>query len=271
MFRSAVRRLAGAALLTCLGAGLSAAGAPPVANIVPHRAIYSMSLEKAQSSSGVTGASGQMLFEWGDGCEGWTIEQRYKLRMQYAEADETELAISFVTWEAKDGSRYRFNVRKLRDGETDEDLRGEGRITGADGSGVAEFLRPERRSIALGAGALFPSIHTSILIDAAKRGEVLINRVVFDGGTTDGAFDVSAAIGKAQSADGLSGDKALATRWWPVRMAFFPAGQGGDHPDYEMGIELQENGIVRGMTLDYGNFVIRAKLEKLEPMPRPKC
>lgn len=270
MFRRLSRCLAGAAFLAGLTTDLSHA-APPVADITPHRAIYSMTLERAQSSSGVTGASGQMLFEWSDGCDGWTIEQRYKLRMQYAEADETELAISFVTWEAKDGSRYRFNVRKLRDGETDEDLRGEGRITGADGSGVAEFVRPERRTITLGAGALFPSIHTGVLIEAAQRGEALVNRVVFDGGTTDGAFDVSAAIGKTQANGGLTAAPDLATRWWPVRMAFFPAGQTGDAPDYEMGIDLQENGIVRAMTLDYGSFVIRAKLEKLEALQRPKC
>src|SRR4051812_31160561 len=93
--------------------------------VTPHRAIYEMSLAKVQPSSGITRAQGRMEFEWGDSCDGWVVQQRYELHMTYENSGDTTLLISFVTWEAKDGKRYRYNVRKLRDGQPDEELRGE--------------------------------------------------------------------------------------------------------------------------------------------------
>jgi hypothetical protein len=36
-------------------------------------------------------------------------------------------------------------------------------------------------------------------------------------------------------------------------------------------MDLQDNGIARELILDYGNFVVRAKLESIEPMPKPHC
>ena len=105
-----------------------------------------MTLERATSASGVIGARGTMLYQWADSCDGWTIEQRYKLRMQYGEQDDAELSISFVTWEAKDGTRYRFNVRKLKDGDTTEELRGDAKVPqGAPGE--AKFVRPEASAL----------------------------------------------------------------------------------------------------------------------------
>src|ERR1044072_667462 len=74
-------------------------------DVAPHRALYSMTLGSAKSSSNVVSARGTMVFEWGDTCDGWTIEQRYRLRMQYAESGDVEIASSYVSWEAKDGVR----------------------------------------------------------------------------------------------------------------------------------------------------------------------
>ncbi len=54
------------------------------AEIAVHRALYSMSLGSTRNDSGVVDAHGAMAYEWGETCDGWTVEQRYKLRMQYA-------------------------------------------------------------------------------------------------------------------------------------------------------------------------------------------
>src|SRR5437868_10407482 len=110
-------------MLGAVVAGMAAAlpWSATAIDVEPHRAVYKMTLERAQSASGVIGAGGTMLYQWADSCDGWTIEQRYKLRMQYSEQDDAELSISFVSWEAKDGKRYRFNVRKLTDGEPTEE------------------------------------------------------------------------------------------------------------------------------------------------------
>lgn len=253
------------------GGAPTAPAAPVAVEIAPHRAIYVMSLDRAVPSSGVVGASGTMVFEWGDVCDGWTVNQRYKLVMQYTESDPVELDISFVTWESKDGKRYRFNVRKLNDGEVEEELKGDGRMPAAGKPGEAQFTKPEKIEMDLPVGTEFPSGHTVSLIRAGLKGERFMPSIVFDGGTHDGPFDVSAAIGNRQDGTPNDANELLRAPWWPVRLAFFPVGGQDETPDYELRLELQQNGVARSMLLDYGNFVVRAKLEKLEPIAKPPC
>ena len=101
------RRLAAAASVFALGLPVLA-GAVEVA---PHRALYGLALETAKPQSRVVGATGSLGYEWGETCDGWTIEQRYKLDMQYDEDPAAEIGSTFVTWESKDGLKYRFNER----------------------------------------------------------------------------------------------------------------------------------------------------------------
>src|SRR6266852_456147 len=115
-------------LVATLLLALAAAGGAAAVEIAPHRALYSMSLGTAKPNSGVVAARGSMVFEWGETCDGWTVEQRYKLRMHYAEDTDVEITSNFVTWESKDGLRYRFYQRKLKDGELEEETRGEAQL-----------------------------------------------------------------------------------------------------------------------------------------------
>src|SRR5258708_12730775 len=66
-------------------------------DVEPHRAVYKMTLERAQSASGVVGAGGTMLYQWADSCDGWTIDQRYNLLMQYTNQDAAKLPSTCVT------------------------------------------------------------------------------------------------------------------------------------------------------------------------------
>src|SRR2546430_9055501 len=112
------------------------------AEITPHRALYSMTLGSARNDSGVVDARGTMQYEWGETCDGWTIEQRYRLRIRYGETPDADIVSSFVTWESKDSLRYRFNQKQTRNGELDQDIRGEARLDAPGNSGVAEFIKP---------------------------------------------------------------------------------------------------------------------------------
>src|SRR5437667_7187551 len=97
------------------------AGIAGAADIAPHRALYSMSLGSTHGDAGVTGAGGTMAYQWGESCDGWTVEQRYRLKMAYAESADVSIASNFVTWESKDGSRYRFNQKETRTGNENEE------------------------------------------------------------------------------------------------------------------------------------------------------
>src|SRR5260370_12140427 len=130
------------------------------AEIAPHRALYTMCVGNARSDSGVVDARGTMDYEWGETCEGWTIEQRYRLKMRYAETSDVDIVSSFVTWESKDGLRYRFNQKQTRNGEVDQEIRGEARLDGPGKGGVAEITKPHPQTLKLEPSATFPSAHT---------------------------------------------------------------------------------------------------------------
>jgi len=55
---------------------------------------------------------------------------------------DVDIISSFVTWESKDGLRYRFNQKQTRNGEVDQEIRGEARLDGPGKGGVAEFAKP---------------------------------------------------------------------------------------------------------------------------------
>jgi hypothetical protein len=258
------------------------------ADIDPHRALYSLTLSSAKSGSGVLGATGAMYYEWGETCDGWTVEQRFRLRLTYAEEGGTSMSSTLVTWESKDGLRYRFNERRLRNGEADEELHGEAHLDGAGKGGEAEFTKPSATKIELAPGTIFPTAHTLVLLDRAAAGEQFVSRKVFDGSAVENAEQITAVLGLAKqpgaasdkSADPASEPSAetlasplLQKPSWQVRLAFFPPStdEGAETPDYELGMRLLVNGVSRDMELDYGDYVIKARLDEIEPLPKPAC
>lgn len=270
------------------GLMLGCAGLAHATEISPHRALYSLSLESSKAGSGVVDATGAMIYEWGETCDAWTVQQRFRLRLVYEDTDPVELSSTLVSWESKDGLRYRFNERRLRNGEPDEEVKGEARLDGSDKGGKADFSKPDTVTMTLAPKVLFPTAHTLLLIDRALAGDNFLSREVFDGATEDNASQISAVIGPRidptvssdKAAAGTAGDKdkskalkspLIERPSWRVRLAFFPADTKADEPDYELGMRLFDNGVSGDMSLDYSDYVIKAKLDEIEPLSKPAC
>lgn len=262
-----------AAQAAAQAAPLQAAPQTARATVAPHRAAYRLSLHSARNGSKVTDVRGSMTFEWADACDGWTTEQRYELRFVYAEGESMELVTSSATWEAKDGSAYRFNVRRTVDGDVDGEVRGDARLANAERAGTVTYTRPDAREEALPRGTLFPSAHTLALLEKAQAGEKFFSRVMFDGTDDKGPVQVSAVIAAPRSfEEGPVSSSLLAEhRAWPVRLAFFPTNSQSPQPDYEMTIDLLRNGVARGMRIDYGDFIVDAILENVEAIAGSGC
>jgi len=254
-------------------AGVLFAGSAAAADIAAHRALYTITLSRASTDAGVTGATGTMSYQWGETCDGWTVEQRYRLKMGYSESPDVTIASNFITWEAKDGLRYRFQQKETRSGGEDEEVRGEAKLEGPDKGGTADFDKPTDKDVKLPAGVLFPSAHTIELINRAVAGDNFMSKQVFDGATAEAAVLVSAVIAaKVEPDPELAKKSPLLNRpGWRVRLAFFPADQKAEKPEYELSMVLLDNGISRDMVIDYGDYAIRAKLDDIEPLPKPGC
>ncbi|MFQ5954214.1 MAG: cell envelope integrity EipB family protein [Kiloniellales bacterium] len=256
-------------LLTAAPTG-SALAAPKV-EVVPHRALYEMSLVSASRRSGIIGVSGGLAFEWAETCDGWTVEQRYKLHLLYSGGSEMEVRTSYASWESKDGLGYRFNLRNQRGGVTDEEYRGSATLEAKGEAGSARYTKPEDRTEPLPAGTVFPTEHTELLIERARAGQRMFLRPVFDGTTEHGTMLINAFIGEPLEVADLPEEPLTNVKGWRMRLAFFPLDTGSESPEYEVGLELQENGIARSVVLDYGDFTIRGVLAGLERLPRPGC
>lgn len=238
--------------------------------IAPHRAIYELDLASVRMGSQVSDVGGQMLFLWEDSCDGWTVEQRYRTSYLFAEGGEVQQWMTYATWESKDGHDFNFSVRNVTGGVTDEEVRGIARIAG-DGGGTVEFRLPESREEALPRGTLFPTAHTLRLLEEAEAGARFFIALLFDGTEMDGLSEISAVIGDQQPVTATTENALLQRPSWPVQLAFFSVSEGTAEPTYEMSVTLYDNGVVDGMLINYGDFVIRATLLELEPIDRPDC
>lgn len=236
-----------------------------------HRAVYTMSLGTARSGSSTADARGVMYLEWAEGCDGWTVSQRMKLMLYPAQGGEIDTDSNFSSWESRDGLSYRFTVRNLRDGKVAEEFRGDARMDGPERSGKAVFTTPSGLSFELPKGSMFPTEHMVRLIMAAQAGEKRFSRVMFDGANSEGPLEVNAIIGAPSGLVTGAADELTNKTSWPVRMAFFPILSQQAEPEQEVSVRLYENGVADHYLLDYGDFTVTAVVEKMEPLPRPKC
>ncbi|HEX6978148.1 MAG TPA: cell envelope integrity EipB family protein [Alphaproteobacteria bacterium] len=248
--------------------------APATAQIASHRAAYTLSLGSAKGSS-VGALEGAMYIDWHEACDGWTINQRMRFQIYDESGQAIDNDISFSSWEAKNGLSYRFTLRSIRNGEIDEELRGYAELDGPGKAGRAVFTMPEDATMELPAGTLFPTEHTIQLLQKAKAGEKVFARPVFDGATLDGALLINALILQQLPPVAAKDPKVDATLLnrpsWRVRMAFFKLEDSSAEPEYETGLQLLDNGVGTDFLFDYTDFSIRAKLQQLAPLPKPRC
>lgn len=267
--------------VACLAIGVVVTAVPGLAaaEIVGHRAIYTLSLHHIVGDSNVADARGVFAVEWTDQCDGWAVEQSYSLHIAYHEQPDQLIVSRYSTWEARDGLSYIFEVNTSRGGRRGELVKGTAELDPETRAGRAEFLEPRGLEIELPPGAMFPAYHTQQVLEQAARGVRFLPAVVFDGANVDQPLIINAVLGprldatpvsEAQLASG--GQVALTDiEGWRVRMAIFPEPSSAEEPDYEIEMDLLNNGVARAMTLDYGDFILTAQLRDIEQTPVPEC
>lgn len=241
-------------------------------DLAPYRAAYVLKFDGGSSGSGIVDANGAMTAEWRQTCEGWAVEQRIRMELINGEGEALVTDTGYTSWESTDGLTFRFNVRTLRNEEVAEEFGGGAKLNGRGRSGEARFTVPEKRTMKLPAGTLFPMAHSEALLRAAVAGKQRLSATVFDGATKEGVAEVSAIIGKRGVVAQSDKAEALTARpYWEVRMAFFDLGSDEPVPHYELGMRMFDNGVAGDQMMDFGDFRMRAVLTEIEPLPKPKC
>lgn len=248
------------------------APAAEAARLVPHRAFYTLALEQNRPGSGIVDVIGAMSYSIEDACSVWVLDQRIDMRRDLEQGAVT-VSIGFTSWESKDGLRYGFQLRTYNDGKLASELKGEARLEGRGRGGRVRYTEPERKSIDLAPGTLFPVAHLAAVIDRATVGQSQFLARIFDGGDEDGPAIVSAVVGARKTLEALpgTGDQAKGQAAWPVEMAFFPLTGLGDTPNYEVRLQLTDGGVASSVSYDYGEFVMGGEIRRFEALPRPRC
>ncbi|WP_200341192.1 cell envelope integrity EipB family protein [Rhodovibrio sodomensis] len=269
--RRRLRAWTAGALAAALAVG---AGVPGAQAMVPHKAVYELSLAKARSSQAVNAISGTIVFTWRDVCDGWSVDYKAEMRVSFGARGTQQTAWQYSAWEGDDGKRFRFFTRRATAGGEPERRRGSARITPGEG-GTATLEQPEARTVDLPADTMFPKAHSEAILERAKAGETFFWRYVFDGtGDGDGLFGVNAIILKELEANtALPIDHPLVRdqRSWRVQLAYFPSGQEESTPESEQVTRLFANGVAGSIEIDYGDFVVDAELSELTELQAEAC
>lgn len=253
------------------------ATAAQAVELAAHRAFYRLSLADASTDSNMAGVEGAISYELKDACDAWIVDQQYALRFQLANGGDVDNVDKFTSWESKDGLQFRFNIHRITNGRETEKIGGSAELESRGGPGMARFEEPSKDKIALSKGTVFPTEHTILLLEKAEQGKRFDRHLLFDGSKVEAAAPVTTVVLAQRGAESpeLLQEPLGPQRIWPMQLAFFAAegaAQPGEElPDFEMTMNIQPNGIVTSLTLDFGDFSVNGVLEKIEALPESGC
>lgn len=256
--------LAFSLLATSLGAG------PTLADLLPHRAVYVLSI----GPGAVTGGDGVMSYEIKDVCDGWAVDLKAELAFASEDGQVHRFGWSQVTWEAKDASRYRYFMRELTDSEETSRRRGEARRTGPGAVAKVVADLPEPSEFELPKETVFPLQHTEALIEADAKGNPYVLAQLFDGTVGDHAIEVGAALGPGTTewfgpvkvAPDLAGQISF-----PVALAYFINQSPEGIPDTEQRLRMYANGVVGQLIFALGDLQVQARLDEFKVLKPEPC
>ncbi len=245
-----------------------------------HKAVYRVKLETAAQGSGVSDASGAMMYKVQENCDSWSTETNINLKLFYVEKDVVQSDWSFVSREAKDGNAYQFRVIHSQGGSVIESYKGSVTREKASGMFRVQYFVPKEFVAELPSGTLFPIKHLMELISTGKKRGRIFSGIVFDGASSENPYEVNAVIGKERLVGVTSalpvlelfdevGLELLPVRH--VRMAFFTQAYTQAEPEFELGVDYRSDGIARSIKQDFGHFVLGLTPNSLEIFDSPRC
>jgi hypothetical protein len=275
--RSSAAVLAVPSLLALLASDPASADTPKVV-LVPHRAVYELSLLSSRGVNGVDEARGRLVFEiTGTACEGYATNFRQVTQLTGSEGGgDRSFDVRSTSFEAGDGTALRFTNDSTR-GDSTEHTEGKAQL-GPSGVEIS-IQKPEEAHLSAPADTLFPNAHIKRLIEEGFAGNKLFSTKIFDGSDTGRkVYDTLAVIGAPVSSEAAAAaepaSKAAQLEGhtsWPVTLSYFEPGAGERQPAYVMSFVLYDNGVSRALKLNYGDFALKGDLKSIEFLSPSAC
>ena len=260
--------------------GAKAEDAPIV--LIPHRAIYDLTLGGTRGNSQIAGVRGRILYDFGgNACEGYSLEFRQLSELNTGEGKISTSDLRSTTWEGADAKSYKFTSENFVNDDLVDSV--DGTAEHGAGATAVDLSKPEHKNLDLDSKVVFPTEHMVRVIEAARAGKNILDFPVYDGSETgEKVFDTLTVIGRKIAPDERKHDDAAADEpklatmpRWPVTISYFDKQKSDKNaeqtPAYSIGFELYENGISRALTLDYNDFTVTGKLTSLEIKEAKPC
>jgi hypothetical protein len=237
--------------------------------MLAHKALYTLTMGPPKGQD-VVAARGTMGYEVTDACDAWIVRQRLRMIVTNADGQDVEMTSDYATWESKDGLRLRFHMKQTTDTAVTSQTDGEATLDHIGGTGEAHYTSPKDQTLTLPAGTVFPMIHTESILAAAHQRQRFLNLPLFDGTDENGVED-SFIIVMDQKPPMPSAYPVLASlASTKVHLSFFDHDAAAMMPTYEVTMRYWDNGVADDMAMDFGDFVMHAKIKEFSPQPR-KC
>ncbi|MEX0693083.1 MAG: DUF1849 family protein [Rhodospirillales bacterium] len=241
------------------------------AELVPHQAIYKMTLASKSPTSRFNGLSGASVSLIERGCEGWVVTEQVVMTMLTVAGGAIEREMNFKARESRDGKNYFFHSDSITNGEKNTYS---GSARRADnGEAEAEFVTPRPFEMPLPKDTLFYIGTTEWLLDLARSEKRTGERFAFDGTDDEGPQKVTAFIlPDGIGGKGVPGDQSLLDKKaWQARLAFFKTGSQESRPEFEISLRLLENGVITHFELIFDDLIVDQVLQDVLPARDEQC
>ena len=236
------------------------AGGAHALDMLSHRASYHASVQILRGDPAIRAGEGFVEWRTEDHCETWLFSEVSLIRIGRGD-DAPEFASNQVSFEAKDGSWYRY--QNEFDGPGGAELSsGEAVVTGADMPGRIVVDEPETLTEDLPVGTVFPMRFTIDVLERAATGERFMSHVVFDGRDGAVASEYTTFVQSVGESDGH--------RIWTVKVSIFtdPEHIG---PEMEVTAGIRDDGVIDTIRYEDDTTVTTLTLHELTELPAGDC
>jgi hypothetical protein len=277
---------------------IAAPASADTVRLVPYRSVEDLALDPGATDQSVAAVSGRLVTEFtGSACAGYTTTTRMVVQVANSDGGRKVSDTRTVTFEKPaaetrsggapsdeagagqgQAGRLDFDNQSFTDGKPDEASKGTAVRSG--NALTVQLALPEKKTVTLDGGLVFPTEQVMRLIDAARAGKHFLAFTAYDG-LDDGESPAptSMTIGKGTTDPSDIGDETAVAeagiagmQHWPVTVSFFDKGVTTDQAaNFTLTGIVYENGVMREQRLDFGNFTLTGKMVGLEMLPAKPC
>ena len=249
------------------------------ATVMPHRAIYDLTLMRSGEGSALQSAEGRMAFEIeGSSCEGWSVSFRMATKYRPAEGQSTLIDTQTTSYEGPGALEFRHQLNETINGEAKPEVRIKMTRSAADSEGQGELTSKSGETFTIPAAAALPMQHQLKLMALGEAGGGRDSSLVFDGSDEAKTFRAISFVGKEKAPGSVvrdAGNPSAASlknvASWPMTISYFPAEGDDETPQYQVNFDMYANGVASGLVLDYGDFALTGKLAELQMLEVSAC